>query len=75
MFPLIRLRFRALRIRILDRTVRRLSRRHRVLAAAAGILVARRAAQRLLWRGTVRPGEGLQVTMRRRGPADTLGPR
>jgi len=71
MFPLIRLRLRALRVRLLDRTIRRLSRRHQALAAVAGMYVARRAAQRVRWRGTVQPGTSLLITVRRPGsPAE-----
>jgi len=66
-FPLLRLRLRALRVRLLDRSVRRFSRRHRLLAAAAGIVVTRMAAERFLWRGTVKAGEGLVVTVREKG--------
>jgi hypothetical protein len=65
-FPLYRLRLRALRIRLLDQTLRRVSRRHRLLAAFAGVLVARAAADRILWRGAVRQGEGLVVRVRDR---------
>jgi hypothetical protein len=73
-FPLLRLRLQAFRIRILDRTIRRLSQRHRVYAGLAGILVARMAAERVLWRGTVRPGERVTISMRRPGTSADSGP-
>jgi len=66
-FPLVRLRLRALRTGLIDRTVRRLSRRHRLLAGVIAMFLARMAADRLLWRQTVREGESLVVTVRRRG--------
>jgi hypothetical protein len=71
MFPLARLRLRAFRTRLFDRTVRRMSRRNRLLAAVVGSYLAKVAADRLLWRGVVRDGESLVVTVRQPGsPAD-----
>ncbi len=73
MFPLARLRIRAFRARLFDRTVRRFTRRHRLLAVVAGMYLARVAADRLLWRGSVRAGESLLVTVRRPGSATDQG--
>ena len=74
MFPLLRLRLQAFRIRILDRTIRRLSRRNQVLAAVVGWYLARRAAQKLVWRGRLAPGAGLVITMREAGDGTDARP-
>jgi len=71
--PLLRLRLRAFRISLFDRTVRRMSRRNQVLAAMVGTAMARAAARRVLWRGVVRDGESLVVTVRRPGPSAEPG--
>jgi nucleotide-binding universal stress UspA family protein len=48
-----------------------MSRRNRLLAAVVGSYLAKVAADRLLWRGVVRDGESLVVTVRQPGsPAD-----
>jgi hypothetical protein len=65
--PLLRFRLRALRIRLLDRAVRRFSRRHRLLAFVAAALVANLAREKVLWRGTVEPGASLLVSVRDKG--------
>ena len=67
MNPLLRFRLRALRIRLLDRAVRRFSRRHRVLAFVAAALVANLAREKILWRGRIEPGTSLLVSVRDRG--------
>ena len=67
MNPLLRFRLRALRIRLLDRAVRRISRRHRLLAFLAAGLVANLAREKVLWRGSVDPGTTLLVSVRDKG--------
>ena len=67
MNPLLRFRLRAFRIRLLDRTVRRISRRHRLLALVAAAIVSNLARDRVLWRGSVESGGGLLVTVREKG--------
>lgn len=72
MLPLIRFRLRAIRVGLVDRTIRRMSRRNQLLAALVGSYLARAAARRLLWRGVVHDGERLVVTVRR--PGSTTDP-
>jgi len=72
--PLLRFRLRALRVRLLDRLVRRVSRRHRLLALVAAGLVANLAREKILWRGSVDSGASLVVTVRDKGtPAPGAG--
>ena len=73
MLPLVRLRLRAIRVGLVDRTIRRMSRRNQLLAAVVGSYLARVAARRLLWRGVVRDGESLVVTVRRQGSSTDPG--